>query len=112
METERKLHNPRSMNGRLIVEAYSKEGLKATISNGFAMIEQKVSVKGLTVLLDAKLADGTIVEKGSTAYIREESLHTAPWATKRYASPFISGEFMIVDITNVEFIVPPLEPVA
>jgi len=101
------LESTRSMNNRLIVEAYKKEGLKSTISQGFAYIEQKVSVKGLTVLVDAKLSDGTFVPKGSIAYIREESLHTQAWAQKVLECDTLKTPFIIVDISNVEFISPP-----
>lgn len=106
------LSSPRSMNNRLVVEAYKKEGLKATVSNGFAMVAQKVTVKGLSVLMDARLADGTFVPAGSTAYIREEYLHTAPWAQKTLECPMFPSNFMIVDLSNVEFIAPPGAPAA
>ena len=97
----------RSMNNRLIVEAYQKQGLQTTISQGFAFIEQKVSLKGLKVLIDAKLADGTIVLAGSTAYIKEEVLHTAPWAQKSYQCDTFLVPFMPIDATHVDFITPP-----
>lgn len=101
------LTTPRSFNNRLIVEAYRKDGLKSHVSNGFAFIEQKVSLKGLTVLIDAKLSDGTLVPKGSTAYIKEELLHTAAWAQKILQSDTLPTQFIVVDITHVEFIAPP-----
>ena len=101
------LSSTRSFNNRLVVEAYQKEGLKSTVSNGFAFIQQKVSVKGLTVLMDSQLSDGTFIPKGSIAYIKEESLHTAPWAQKILESDTMKTPFIIVDITNVEYIVPP-----
>lgn len=101
------LTTPLSFNGRLIVEAYKKEGLKSHVSNGFAFIEQKVSLKGLSVLIDAKLSDGTLIPKGSTAYIKEELLHTSPWAQKILQSETLPGQFIVVDIANVEFVAPP-----
>lgn len=106
------LNSPRSFNNRLIVEAYQKKGLQSSVSNGFAFVEQKVSVKGLAVLMDAKLADGTFVQKGSTAYIKEELLHAAPWAQKILQSDTFPAPFIIVDMSNVEYIVPPSEPAA
>lgn len=102
----------RSFNNRLVVQAYVKQGLQASVSNGFAFIEQKVTVKGLTVLMDAKLADGTVIPKGSTAYIKEEALHTQAWAQKVLQSDFMPGQFIIVDMSHVEFITPPTEPAA
>lgn len=101
------LDSARSFNNRLVVETYQKQGLQSKVSNGFAFVEQKVTVKGLTVLVDAKLADGTYVPRGSIAYIKEESLHTQPWAQKIYECDFIKGQFIVVDMTFVDFIAPP-----
>lgn len=106
------LNSTRSMNNRLVVEAYKKEALQSSVSNGFAFIQQKVSVKGLKVLMDARLADGTFVARGSTAYIREEVLHTQPWAQKILQCDTIDVPFIIADIAQVEFISPPTEPAA
>jgi len=105
------LETSRSFN-KLIVEAYRKEGLKTHVSNGFASIQQKVIVKGLIVLMDAKLSDGTFVPKGSTAYIKEETLHTAPWAQKILECDFLQGQFIIADMAHVEFLSPPTAPAA
>jgi hypothetical protein len=102
----------RSMNNRLVVEAYKKGELQSTVSNGFAFISQKVTVKGLKVLMDAKLNDGTFVPKGSTAYIKEESLHTQPWAQKVLESDTLKVPFIIVDLSSVEFIAPPSDEAA
>jgi hypothetical protein len=97
---------PRSLNNRLIVESYVKGELRANTSNGFAFIEQKLNLKGLKVLLETKLSDGTLVPKGAVAYIKEETLHTQPWAQKALECDFIEGKFLIVDIGFVEFIAP------
>lgn len=105
------LESASSFNNRLIVEVYQKEGLKSAVSNGFAFIQQKVNVKGLKVLMNAKLSDGTFIAKGSTAYIKEESLHTAAWAQKILESDTI-GSFIIVDMVNVEWVDPPGAPAA
>lgn len=101
------LTSSRSINNRLVLETYKKEGLKSAVTNGFAMIAQKVSVKGLIVLMDAKLSDGTFVPKGSTAYVREENLHTQQWAQKVLEADAVSSPFLLVDVGYVEFIVPP-----
>lgn len=103
------LSSTRSFNNRLVLEPYKKEGLKSSISSGFAMIEQKVSLKGLRVLIDTKLADGTFIPRESVAYLREETLHTSQWANKILQVEGIQGEFIIADMTHVEFIAPPLE---
>lgn len=99
-----------SLNNRLIVEAYfTDRSLKAKETNGFAMIQQKVAVKGLKLLMNASCSIGNqlvILDKGSTVYIREELLHTQPWAQKILESDAVEGKFMIVDLANVEFILP------
>ena len=101
---------PRSLNNRLVVEPYRKEALRANVRNGFATLDQKLAVKGLMVLMDAKLNDGSTVPKGSKAYIREEALHTQPWAQKVSESDAVEGQFLIVDLNHVEFIVLPDDP--
>jgi hypothetical protein len=106
-----------SLNNRFIVEAYfTDRSLKAKETNGFAMIQQKVSLKGLRLLVPARLdkplsstANGgplseTIIPAGSIVYIREELLHTQPWAQKIFESEAVEGKFMIVDMTNIEFV--------
>lgn len=120
--------NAISLNNRFVVEAYlSDRQIKSTNHGGFAMIQQKVTLKGLRLLIDAKV-DGLgshtiktafvhsvpaseseevaprIVPKGSIAYIREEYLHTQPWAKQLLECEGIEGKFMIVDIQYVEFI--------
>lgn len=96
-----------SINNRIVVEVYKKEGLKSSVNNGFAMISQKVQVKGLKVLMDASIVDkfgGFTIPKGSTVYIREEHLHSSPWAQKILESDAVEGQFMIVDLNFIEFI--------
>lgn len=96
-----------SLNNRLIVEKYVKGEIRAKEKNGFALIDQKTQVKGLKVLMNALLANDVLVYKGSVAYIKEEILHSAAWAQKSLESDAVSGPFLIVDLSQVEFIVPP-----
>lgn len=103
------LNSTRSMNNRLIVEAYKKEALRSTEKNGFAFVSQKLTLKGLKVLVDAKLNDSTFVPKDSVVYIKEEVLHTQAWAQKPLECEAISEPFLIVDLNFVEFISPPKE---
>lgn len=93
-----------SLNNRIIVEQYIKEGLKAKVSGGIATPGQRDGLKGLKVLVEAHLTDGTKVYAGDKAYIREEVLHTHPWASKTLTCESIEGKFLIVDLTYVEFI--------
>lgn len=93
-----------SINNRLITEVYKKEGLKSSVNNGFAMVSQKVSVKGLKILTDAVLSDGSKIAVGSVAYIREETLHTHPSLKSVFESDAIGQPFMIVDLSLVDFI--------
>lgn len=103
------LFNPSSFNNRLIVEKYIKGEIRAKEQNGFALIDQKLRLKGLKLLADATLSLGSAwftVNKGSTVYIKEEVLHTAAWAQKALESDAIEGLFIIVDLSQVELIVP------
>lgn len=93
-----------SLNNKLIVEAYkSDRNLKSTTSNGFSMVSQKIMVKGLKLLMEAKLNDGTVLPYHSLVYIKEELLYTAPWAQKSFKSDVFEEEFIVVDLCNVEF---------
>ncbi len=97
---------PRSLNGRFIVESYKEDrALKATVQNGFAMVQQKISLKGLKLLADVQLSDGQwIAYKGDTVYIKEGALQSQPWAKHAFTSDAIEGEFMIVEQTYIEFV--------
>lgn len=100
-----------SLNNRFLLEPYKGDrALKANTATGFAIVQQKVSVVGLTLLADAVVQLDTknveTLEKGSKVYIREELLFTAPWAQKAYESDAIEGKFIIVDSSQVEFVVP------
>lgn len=103
------INRPTSLNNRLIVEMYKKEALRSKVVNGFASVDQKLTLKGLRVLADAQLDDNTLVKKGSTAYIKEEALHTQAWAQKALESDYFKEPFLIVDKIYVEFIKPPSE---
>lgn len=97
---------PRSLNGRFILESYKEDrALKSTVQNGFAMVQQKVSVKGLKVLADVQNASGQFIAyKGDIAYVREHSLQSQPWAKATFTSDAIEGEFMIVESAHIEFV--------
>lgn len=97
---------PRSLNGRFILESYKEDrALKATVQNGFAMVSQKVSLKGLRLLADVQNAQGQyIAYKGDIAYIREHSLQSQPWAKATFTSDNIEGEFMIVEQAHIEYV--------
>jgi hypothetical protein len=103
------IQNPISFNNRLIVERYIKGDLRHRERNGFALIDQKLNLKGLKVLANAYLTGGVIIQKDSIAYVKEESLHTQPWAQKALESEVIGVPFLIIDLANVELIVPPKE---
>jgi len=100
------LNRPVSVNNKLVVEAYHKGDVVADIKSGFAMASQKVTVKGLTLLMDAQLNDGKVIPKGHKAYIKENDLHSAPWAKGIFKTDLIEGNFMIVDLVHVEFFAP------
>lgn len=96
-----------SLNNRLVLEQYIKEGLKAKVSGGIATPGQRDGLKGLKVLMTAVLTlpyGEQRIPAGSIAYIREEVLHTHPWASKPLTCDKLSEKFMLVDLTYVEFI--------
>ena len=97
---------PHTVNNRLIVEMYKKEALRSTEKSGFAFVAQKLSLKGLKLLVNAKLNDGSFVMKDSVVYVKEELLHTQAWAQKGMECDSIEGQFLIVDLIHVEFIKP------
>lgn len=110
--TKPELKKPTSFNGKLVLEAYNQTELRAEVKSGWATLNQRNSLKGLTVLIQANLPDGSIVPVGSTAYIKEESLHTQPFAKARLKSDTLKQEFILVGIDQVEYIVPPTGDVA
>lgn len=93
---------------KFIVETYKEDrALKATVTNGFAMVSQKVQVKGLKLLAQASVAINGITisyPAGSTVYVRESSLQSQPWAKVAFTSEGIEGEFMILTLEHVEFV--------
>lgn len=93
-----------SLNNRLIVEQYTKEAIKPRMQGGIATPGQRDSLKGLKVLVSSTLSDGRHIPAGSTAYIKEETLHTQPWAAKPLTCDTLPCKFLIVDLAYVEFI--------
>lgn len=105
---------------KFIVETYKEDrALKTTIQNGFAMVSQKVTVKGLRLLADAIITNAPAVstsvdgisatgpltiKAGSTVFIKESSLQSQPWAKVTLSAEGIEGDFMIVDPAHVEFV--------
>jgi hypothetical protein len=107
---------------RFVVEPYVSDRTVKTATTGrteFARIEQKISVKGLRLLVDITLdqlqtsiaIDGisqqgpAMVKAGSIIFIREELLHTQPWAKAIFESEYL-GKFLLVEKQFVEFIAP------
>lgn len=86
---------------KFIVEPYhSDRAIKMTTGSGFAMIAQKVSLKGLKLLVDACILENgheVWFNAGSVIYFREELLHTQPWAKSQMECEGIEGKFLIVD---------------
>jgi hypothetical protein len=94
-----------SLNNRFILEVYKKEAPRSSQKNGFAFIDQKLRLKGLRILYGAHLTSPEqIIPAGWIAYVKEEALHTQPWAQKILECDGISQPFIIVDVVNVEFI--------
>ena len=96
-----------SFNDILILEPYQQgQGFKEEIRGGIAIVQQKSSLFGLKVLVEAKLSDGSFIPAGSTAYISEELLSTQQWAKKMWTSAalpekkFIKVELKYVDMVD------------
>ena len=92
-----------SVNNKLILEPYTKEGLRKEVVNGIAIPGQKDALKGLKLLMPATLSDGRHIPAGSIAYIREETLHTFDWASKPRSCATIPGKLIIGELQFVEF---------
>jgi hypothetical protein len=102
--SERSLSTTSSLNNRIVLKVYVPGAIETKIKNGFAGVSQAIVVKGLEVLLDAKLSDGTTIEAGSIAFIREKSLFTLPQFKEIFESDAVGQPFVIANIEQVEFI--------
>jgi hypothetical protein len=92
---------------KLILEAYKRTEVKGEIRSGWISApDQKSQLKGLKVLMSAQFQDGRFIPAGSTAYLKEESLHNTLGKNK-FKSDTFPCEFIVVDLNNVEYIVPP-----
>jgi hypothetical protein len=92
-----------SVNNRLILEEYKKGSLKAKVLNGIATPDQRDGFKGLKVLMSTTLSDGRFIPAGSIAYIREEILHSHPWASKSFSCDTFPARFIVVDLQHIDF---------
>ena len=100
-----------SLNNRLVLEEYIKQGLQPKFQGGIATPGQRDGLKGLTVLIDAYLSDGRHIPRGSTAYIKEEVLHNhAATVFKALTCATFPVKFMVVESSYVDFIDTPDEP--
>lgn len=92
---------------KLILEAYKRQEIKGEIRSGWiAAPDQKSQLKGLKVLMDAQFSDGRDVPAGSTAYLKEEALHNV-LSKNKYKSDTLPCEFIVVNLNDIEYIVPP-----
>lgn len=98
---------PSSYNNKLIVEAYAGDRtLKSEVKNGMAFVKQKVALAPLKLLANAHLNGGDVIYAGATIYIKEEHLHSAPWAKARFETEVFPGkQIMIVDLNHIEMVV-------
>lgn len=102
------LDQPTSFD-KLILEGYIKTEVRENVRSGWSSgPDQRSQLKGLRVLVQSVLSDGRVIPVGSTAYIKEESLHTGTVGKNRYKSDTLKGEFIVVHINDVEYTVPPL----
>lgn len=96
---------------KYITEIYQEErSIKSVNMGGFAMVSQKITVKGLKTLVDAQISDVSgprRIPKGSVVYIKEEYLMAHPWAKSTFSCDAFEGNFLIVPQEYVELIVSP-----
>ncbi len=102
-----------SFNNKIVLEyvSQSKE-LRSNVKGGVAYLDQSMTLKPLKVLMDAQLPDGRKILAGSTAYIKEHSLITSPWAKQVLHCDTLSSPFIVVDVAHIEFIIEPETPAA
>lgn len=94
-----------SLNNRIVVEAHKTDkSLRSKVTNGFDHVAQKTGLVGLKVIMGTTLSNGTVIVPGMLAFVREEILHTAPWAQKALETPSVGVPFFILDQSVVEFI--------
>ena len=96
-----------SLNNHLIVKPYTKEALKPKTQGGIAMPGQRDGLKGLEVLVTATISDGRLykeIPKGSTVYVKEETLHTQAWASKTFICDGVEERFMILESVYIELV--------
>ena len=92
-----------SINNRIVVEQYVKEGLKSKVVSGIATPGQRDGLKGLKVLVDFR-SEHVCIPVGSTVYVREEALHTHAWASKPLNCDKIGVPFLMLELSYVEFV--------
>lgn len=94
----------KSYNQQVICEPYTgKTGIKAKISSGVAVIQQKAGVIGLKVLADAVLKNGE-VKKGDTVYIKESILHVNKLYSQSLECDDVGKAFCLISFGDVSFV--------
>ena len=106
----RDFNEPFSHGSRLIVE-YERldHSLQPEVRRGLALPGQKVAMVGLRVLAHAVLHDGTIIRRGSTAYVAWETLHGAPWVKPRELPLYPGKQVLVLEMAHVDLIDPAKE---
>lgn len=67
----------KTVNNHLIVSVYDRSsGMQTKVEKGFASVQQSNSIKGLILLSEARLADGTDLPAGSVVYFEEKWLYS------------------------------------
>lgn len=96
-----------SINSHLIVELYIPKEAKAEVIGGVARPMQKGHVRGLKLLMDAILPNGSHLVTGSTLYFREEILDTHPCFKKPLRCDTLPNPFLLIDSQLIDFVVTP-----
>jgi hypothetical protein len=94
-----------SLNDIVITETYKQgQGVRVNVTSGFAYAAQKKELVGLTVLVEAKLNDGSYIPKGSTVYVAEDEISTLPFGKNVRTSKsdqLQNTEFLSIPLKNI-----------
>lgn len=74
-----------------------EQSIKTTVSQGFAMAEQKITLTPLNVLFDAQIGENKFT-KGDVVYVKGEA-YAAAWSKHKYRVG--EEEFILVPIVEI-----------
>lgn len=76
------------------------KAIRSKVTRGFATIEQKSSLVGLSVMADSKIGE-LEVTSGDTVYVLEEVMHSVPQYTSEKSCDAFEEPFVVIDSSHV-----------